>query len=144
MQSPSSDEVYTIKSHHSVSWQHHARKMNDIRPIPTLTFGIFPSCVPLSHSRPIKLGRVPDSTLHDEARGKVIRVFITRVGRSGRSCEHPIGPIVVFIPNMPYFIHLHPILLLYWMIEINNKQSSTTPHVLLCIVHSVRTTNLAS
>ena len=47
---------------------------------------------------------------HDEARGKVIPVFIIRVGRSGRSCEHRIAPLVDIIHNRTTFIHFDPIL----------------------------------
>ena len=67
--------------------------MNDIRPIPTLCKCTFPNRVTLSHSKPIKLGRVPESTQHDEVRVKVISEESIRVGRSGRQCDHRIGPV---------------------------------------------------
>ena len=62
--------------------QQHANS-NEIRPIPTLSNSIFPNGIPLSHSKPIKLGRVPESTQHDEARVKVIPEQYHKGGEMG-------------------------------------------------------------
>ena len=70
--------------------QQHANS-NEIRPIPTLSNSIFPNGIPLSHSKPIKQGNVPDSAQHDEAREKVIPEESIRGRRSGRSCDDRIG-----------------------------------------------------
>ena len=75
-----SHQFVTITSHHIVYHHNAHARMNDIRPIPTLSTGTFPNCVPLSQNNTIKL----DITQHDEARGKVIPEDNIRVGRWGR------------------------------------------------------------
>ena len=57
----------------------------------------------------IKHEGVPGIFQRDEARGKVIPEERLRAGRSGRSCDHPIGLLVQIIHNMPHLIHLDPI-----------------------------------
>ena len=87
---------------------HTLAKTNDI--IPTLCMDTFPNRVPLSHNNAIKLGSIPDSTQHDEAREKVIPEENIRVRRWGRWSDDRIGQLLDIIPRMHDFIHLDPIL----------------------------------
>ena len=69
--------------HVTSSSQHHAHK-NERHKTHRKASAYSPIAYPypLSHSRPIKLGRVPDSTQHDEARRKVIPENIIKSTRS--------------------------------------------------------------